>query len=118
MAGDPKADSQVAITLLISIEAKDKYLKVDFQSNKSIKELKQKIQEEGKETGGVCEARDQALIYDQQILEDNRKIEEYKIRNEDIIFLYNSTDEKNREALRRVRLLVKKVLKGFIEKSV
>ena len=82
------------------VDKKD-YLKVECQSGDSIQQLKQLIEKTTKERqknteeNKLCEANDQILIYHQQTLDDSQRIEEYKIKNEEIIFMYSNSKQEN-----------------------
>ena len=99
MTSNPSSDTK--ITLFISMVDKKDYLKVECQSNDSIQQLKRLIEETTKERqvnnkeNKLCEANDQILVYHQQTLDDNQRIEEYRIKNEEIIFMYSKSNKKN-----------------------
>lgn len=109
------------ITLFISIEAKDKYLRVECEPTDTVQQLKQIIEKEALEqTGDVYEAKGQTLVYHRQdhrqTLEDSQIVEESGVKDEEIIFMYkSSTDEKLRNKTPKVRLLARAMLKDNIE---
>ena len=99
MTSNPSSDTK--ITLFISIVDKKDYLKVECQSSDSIHQLKQLIEKAIKkrqantEEDKLYEANDQILVCHQQTLDDSQRIEEYKIKNDGIIFMYSNSNQKN-----------------------
>ena len=84
MTSNPPQNPKVKIH--ISIPEENKHIELECNSTDLVKSLKQKIHEKD----NACRIEDQTLMYNQQILEDIGKLEDYGIKWRDVLFLYKN----------------------------
>ena len=107
--------SDAKIALFISIVDKKDYVKVECHSGDSIQHLKQLI---NNKEDKVYESNDQILVYRQQTLNDSQKIEEYKIKNGEIIFMYSHSKERDmKHKSQKVKLPLRESVLSFIDRT-
>ena len=100
------------LKLFVGVVAIDNYIVVKCQPDDSIRQLKELIEKGIATEGNAFGAKRQTLIYHSQTLKDDMKIQEYNIKDQDIIFMYIfSKEEYKRHKNQKVKSLSKGIFR-------